>query len=104
MLKKGSGSVLSSTSAATTVVGTVAWCQPLGTNFAVEMASPLASTFREVCNLQPSRSGSLFGPALPAGRLPCGVPALEPGADPGLGGRSEAASGEIIQIRSFVHA
>ena len=54
MPKRGSGKVLSLTSAATTVVGTVAWCHPLGANCAVEMTSPLASTLAEVCSDQPS--------------------------------------------------
>src|SRR5665811_1324889 len=54
MPKRGSAKVLSFTSAATTVVGTVASCHPLGTNCAVEMTSPLASTLAEVCRDQPA--------------------------------------------------
>ena len=54
MPKNGSGRALSFTSAATTVVGTVASCHPLGENCGVEMTSPLASTLAEVCSVQPS--------------------------------------------------
>src|SRR5580700_12098915 len=57
--KNGSGRVLSLTSAATTVVGTVAMCHPLGTNVGLEMVSPLASTLAEVCRNQWSRRASL---------------------------------------------
>src|SRR5271170_1623071 len=59
MAKNGSGRVLSFTNAATTVVGTVASCHPLGTKAAVEMISPLASTLAEDCSVQCSRSASL---------------------------------------------
>src|SRR5260370_13291282 len=55
----GSESVLSLTSDDTTVVGTVALCQPVGTKAAVEMVSPLASTLEEDCNVQWSRRRSL---------------------------------------------
>src|SRR5579864_9340787 len=65
--KRGSGKVLSFTSAATTVVGTVASCQPLGTNFGVEMISPLAFTLVEVCSVQPSCRGSVASGAALAG-------------------------------------
>src|SRR5579864_7686921 len=60
MAKKGSGRILSFTSAATTVVGTVTSCHPLGTNCVVEITSPLASTLAEVCRVQPERRASLF--------------------------------------------
>src|ERR1039458_4356807 len=59
MAKNGSGRVLSCTSAATTVVGTVAMCHPLGMKAAVETISPLASTLVEDCSVQWSRSSSL---------------------------------------------
>src|SRR5580700_1598980 len=59
MAKNGSGRVLSFTRAATTVVGTVASCHPLGTKVAVEMISPLASTLAEDCSVQCSRRASL---------------------------------------------
>jgi hypothetical protein len=59
MPKRGSGKVLSLTSAATTVVGTVTSCHPLGENCGVEMTSPLASTLAEVCRDQPWRRVSL---------------------------------------------
>jgi len=42
MAKNGSGSVLSLTSAATTVVGTLALCHPWGAKPVVERTSPLA--------------------------------------------------------------
>src|ERR1700745_816191 len=60
---KGSGSDLSLTRAATTVLGMAAVCHPLGTNAGVEITSPLASTFAEVCKVQPSRSISLLSAA-----------------------------------------
>src|SRR6266567_3772643 len=63
MPNRGSGKVLSFTSAATTVVGTVAACHPLGTNRALEMTSPLASTLADVCRDHPSRSASLVSMA-----------------------------------------
>src|SRR5271156_1115052 len=59
MAKNGSGRVLSFTRAATTVVGTVASCHPLGTKAAVEMISPLVSTLAEDCSVQFSRRASL---------------------------------------------
>src|SRR5580658_10084546 len=61
MAKNGSGRVLSFTRAATTVVGTVASCHPLGTKAAVEMISPLASTLAEDCRVQCSCRTSLLG-------------------------------------------
>src|ERR1700680_1602184 len=54
MPKRGSGSVLSFTSAATTVVGTLTACHPLVENSGVEMTSPLASTLADVCSVHPS--------------------------------------------------
>src|ERR1700685_191734 len=56
---KGSGRVLSFTSAATTVVGTVISCQSLAENSGVEMTSPETSTLLEDCRSQPSRRGCL---------------------------------------------
>src|ERR1700731_3764903 len=58
MPNRGSGRVLFSTKAATTVVGTVTSCHPLGENCRLEMTSPLASTLAEVCRDQPSRRAS----------------------------------------------
>src|ERR1700733_2208270 len=71
MAKNGSGRVLSLTSAATTVVGTVASCHPWGTKAGVEIISPLPSTLAEDCNVQCSRRASLSGGA--------GVPGLDVG-------------------------
>src|SRR5208282_2206239 len=59
MPKKGSGNVLSFTSAATTVVGTVALCQPFGEKSSAEIVAPLASTFVEDCRDHESRRRSL---------------------------------------------
>src|SRR5208282_2072971 len=56
--KNGSGRVLSFTSAATTVAGTVTLCQPSGAKFMLEMTSPLASTLTEDWSLQSSRRAS----------------------------------------------
>src|ERR1700719_713200 len=56
MPNRGSGRVLFPTNAATTVVGTVTSCHPLGENCGVQMTSPLASTLAEVCRDQPSRN------------------------------------------------
>src|SRR5215813_11822294 len=67
MAKNGSGKVLSFTSAATTVVGTVTSCHPFGANPGVEMASPLASTLAEVCRVQPEFRVSLFSAGWVAG-------------------------------------
>ncbi len=61
MAKNGSGRVLSFTRAATTVVGTVTSCHPLGTKAGVEMISPLASTLAEDCSVQWSRRASWSG-------------------------------------------
>src|SRR5580692_556585 len=58
MAKNGSGRVLSFTRAATTVVGTMASCHPLGTKVGVEMISPLASTLADDCRVQCSRRAS----------------------------------------------
>src|SRR6202035_1552558 len=58
MPKRGSGSVLSLTSAATTVVGTLTARHPLGENCCVEMTSPFASTLADVCSVQPSCKAS----------------------------------------------
>src|ERR1700733_7425343 len=59
MPNNGSGKVLSLTRAATTVVGTVASCHPLGENCGVDITSPLASTLADVCSVQPSCSINL---------------------------------------------
>src|SRR5450755_5163282 len=58
MPKKGSGSSLLFTCAATTVVGTSAWIQSLALNDGLEMASPVAVTFAEDCSDHPSCKGS----------------------------------------------
>src|SRR5450432_3465912 len=56
--KKGSGSSLLFTCAATTVVGTSACIQSLALNSGLEIASPVAVTFAVDCNAHPSCNGS----------------------------------------------
>src|SRR5579863_5295288 len=68
MAKNGSGRVLSFTRAATTVVGTLALCHPLGMKRGVEMISPLASTLAEDCRAQESPSNNFSEGGLWAGR------------------------------------
>src|SRR5579862_5170101 len=69
--KNGSGKVLSLINAATTVVGTVALCQPFGEKPSAEIVAPFASTFAEDCRLHESRRRSLSGPEF---RWPVEVP------------------------------
>src|SRR6202167_1198533 len=72
MAKNGSGRVLSFTSAATTVVGTVASCHPCGTKAEVAMVSPLASILVEDCSVQWSRRTNLSA----CGFEPAGLEAM----------------------------
>jgi len=58
---------LSFTRAATTVVGTLALCHPLGMKRGVEMISPLASTLAEDCRVQESLSSNFSERGLWAG-------------------------------------
>src|SRR5579864_5985173 len=67
MAKNGSRRVLSFTRAATTVVGTLALCHPLGIKRGVEMISPLASTLAEDCRVQESPSTNFSEGGLWAG-------------------------------------